>query len=174
MKCCCGNLSKTLSAILSITVIVLSAWLWHRSLQVADYFYRLQPVATGGSAMRGMASSNGALLFGSLYDSMPLDEPTGFRHDVQVQIPGHGSLMSLRPTYKAAALGFGISRGELRINLPFAFMLPARTYSIVYVPYYFIMLLASLSLVRLAWRLARRRRRSDPAAVQLAATASPA
>jgi hypothetical protein len=161
MKCCPGNLAKAIPPFLSIAVIALCAWAWHRSQDAADYFYRLSPVRAGGTVMRGVASSGGALLFGSLYNPNSVEEPSAFTHSVQPRIPsgggGSGSILSMHPSYKVAALGFGVSRGELRFNLPpLSFMVPPRAYSVLYVPYYFIMLLAAMPLARLAWRLARR------------------
>ena len=65
-------------------------------------------------------------------------------------------MLKPRPTYKAGGLGFGVNRGEIAINLPIAFLLPPpRIYQVVYVPYYFIMLLAMIQPVRLAMRIHR-------------------
>jgi hypothetical protein len=149
--------SKVLLPVLSALVFITAAALWHRSLRVSDYFYRFEPATGGkGSTMRGFASSRGALLVGAIYDRMPTDAPRRYQHDVQPVIRG-SSLMSARPAYKVAGLGFGMSRGELVVNVPLGFLMlpPPRTYEVVYVPYYFIMLLAAIAPARIAWRWGR-------------------
>jgi hypothetical protein len=149
--------------VLPLVALAMIGWVWHRSLHQAHYFYRLEPTSTG-SVMRGFGSYKGALLFGSIADTAaPADAVARCRHDV-FAITGKGSMLRPRPTFKAGGLGFGISRGELTLNLPFAFMLPTRTYHVLYVPYYFLMLLAAIAPGRLALRTARARRQRCPAA----------
>src|SRR5437868_6126443 len=158
--------SKAVLTVLSVVVFVAAACLWHRSLRVSDYLYRFEPAAGGqGSAMRGLASSKGALLIGAMYDRMPTDVPVHYQHDVHPVLKGP-SFVSARPTYKVAGLGFGVSRGELIVNVPLSFMLlpPPRTYEVVYIPYYFIMMLAAIAPGRLAWRWARPGKRGADAA----------
>ena len=151
--------SRAVLVSLSVVVLIAAAWLWHRSMRVSDYLYRFEPAAGGqGSAMRGVASSKGALLIGAMYDRMPTTAPRHYQHDVHPVLSGP-SIVTARPTYKVAGLGFGVSRGELVVNVPLNFLLlpPPRTYEVVYVPYYFIMMLAAIAPGRLAWRWSRRR-----------------
>ena len=152
-------LSLTLMLV-SLAALVASGWLWHRSRSVSDLYYRYEPTAGGGSAMRGGASMKGALVFGSIVDASRSCEVSGYRHDVWPVMKaggsgGGGSVLQARPEYKKSALGFGVSQGELKVNLPLAFFLPKRTYHAVYIPYYFIMLLAAIQPVRVAWKFYR-------------------
>jgi hypothetical protein len=152
--------SKAAAMTLSVAVFVAAAWLWHRSLRMSDYLYRFEPLPAGrGSAMRGVASSKGALLVGAMYDRQPTDAPAHYQHEVHPVLIGGPSIVSARPTYKVAGLGFGVSRGELVVNVPLSFLLlpPPRTYEVVYIPYYFIMALAAIAPGRLMWRGIRRR-----------------
>src|SRR5438105_3103611 len=74
-------LSLTLMLV-SLAALVASGWLWHRSRSVSDLYYRYEPTAGGGSAMRGGASMKGALVFGSIVDASRSCEVSGYRHDV--------------------------------------------------------------------------------------------
>lgn len=148
----CGSL---LAIAFCLGIFGSSAWLWHRSLYCADYLYRVQAVADGCN-WHGVGSYRGALLIGSLHDPSN-GQSCGYCHDEYpvFREPGSQSLMRAVPTYKTGALGFGISRGELQLAMPFAFWLPPRTYHVVYVPYYCIMLISLLwpiGIVRRSWR----------------------
>src|SRR5690349_13046684 len=97
-----------LFTLVSLGVFIGSAWAWHRSLALSDWFYRYEPVP-GGSAMRGLATMKGALVFGSIMDSTPSDAVSGYRHDVWPVMAakgGSGSLLQARPDRRVAALGF--------------------------------------------------------------------
>jgi hypothetical protein len=168
--------SKYVIPLLSLTIFVTSGWLWHRSFRVADYFYRPEPTATG-SALRGFGSCKGACLFGTILDSFSRQPSTQYQHDVFPLISSSGGgppILAIRPSYKVGGLGFGISHGELAVNLPMAFLLPKRTYRVVYVPYYFIMLLAAIPVVRIGWHFARRRFRSGSSNPSVSSRNSPA
>ena len=148
--------------LVSLAALVVSGWLWHRSRSVSDLYYRYEPTADGGSAMRGGASMKGALVFGSIVDASRSCEVSGYRHDAlpvmkaSVGSSGGGSMLQAVPEYQVAALGFGVSQGELKVNVPLAaFFLPKRTYHAVYIPYYFIMLLAAIQPMRVAWKFYR-------------------
>jgi hypothetical protein len=145
--------SKYVIPLLSLAIFATSGWLWHRSFRVADYFYRPEPTATG-SALRG---------FGSILDSFSREPSTQYQHDVfpLISSSGGSSVLAIRPSYKVGGLGFGVSHGELALNLPMAFLLPKRTYHVVYVPYYFIMLLTAIPIVRVGGHFIRGRRFSS-------------
>ncbi len=144
----------------SIGVFITAGWLWYRSVQFADYFYRPEPTPNGGTALKGFGSYRGAVVIGAIEDPSPGNAvpssapPTPYRHDTYPL--GNGSLMQAKPDVKVSALGFGVSRGEFRLNLPLSFLLPRRTYRAIYMPYYFIMLLAIVQPVRVARRARRR------------------
>lgn len=161
--------------LLSLAIFATSGWLWHRSFRVADYFYRPEPTATG-SALRGFGSCKGACLFGTILDSFSRERSTQYQHDVVPLISSSGgsSVLAIRPSYKVGGLGFGVSHGELVLNLPMAFLLPKRTYHVVYVPYYFIMLLAAIPVVRIGWHFARRRFTSGSSTPSPSSHSSPA
>src|SRR5258706_3892454 len=120
--------------LVSLVAFIGTAWAWNRSRSLSDWFYRFEPIP-GGSSMRGFASMKGALVFGSIMDSSASTEVSGYRHDIwavtKASSGGGGSLLQARPDRKVAALGFGVSDGQLKLNIPFAFMLPKRTYHAV-------------------------------------------
>jgi hypothetical protein len=150
----CGS---SLAIAVCLGVFGSAAWLWHRSLHCADYLYRVQP-AVSGCNWHGVGSYRGALLIGSLHD--PSDCQTAcYCHDMYPVFadPNAETMMRAVPTYKTGALGFGVSRGELQITLPLAFWLPPRTYHVVYVPYYCIMLISILWPIGIARRFWRSR-----------------
>ena len=149
--------AKVLLPLLSMAVLVTAGWLWHRSYHQADYYCRFEPVGTG-SALRGVGSYRGAMLIGMVFDPTHMDGATRFRHEAFALTDGGGSsMLRTRPTLLVHGLGFGISRGELTVHFPLAFLLPmpVRTYRVIYVPYYFIMLLALISPAWVAWRIWR-------------------
>lgn len=158
MRKALSQLVHALMLVISLSVIILAGWAWHRSLQYADLIYRLEPTAKG-NVMRGVGSYRGAMMLGSIVDTTFITSGTGIRHDAYV-IRGRGgpSILSPRPLYKVSGLGFGFSRGELAVNLPLAsFLVPPRTYQVIYVPYYFIMLMAAAPLIKFGWRIKRKR-----------------
>jgi hypothetical protein len=146
--------------VLPLLVLAQLGWIWHHSLHQGDYFYRLAPTSTG-TVMRGFGSYKGALLLGSIADpAAAMDNAAHYRHEA-FPITGKGSMVRPRPTYKVSGLGFGVSRGELTLHLPFGFTLPTRTYQVLYVPYYFLMLLVAIAPGRFALRTFRARRQRD-------------
>ena len=149
---------------ISVAIFVASGWLWHRSMTCADHFYRVEP-APGGCAMRGFGAYHGAVMFGSIFDSASVRSPGEYHHQCYfVGSTGTGgtSMLKPRPAFVVGGLGFGMSRGELSVSMPLAFLfVPPRTYHIVYLPYYFIMLITAIAPARLGvllWRFYRRRR----------------
>ena len=148
--------------LLSLAVLLASGWLWHRSTRVADYFYRVKPNEVG-SALRGFGSCRGVCLFGTVVDSLHREPSDEYQHDMLPLTTSTGgkSVLAIRPAYKAGGLGFGVSRGELAVNLPMAFLLPKRTYHVVYVPYYFIMLVALVPWFPIVRNVRRRLRRGS-------------
>lgn len=148
---------KILVPTLSVLVFFASGWLWHRSFHVADYCYRLAPQPTG-SAIRGVGSYRGALVLASVLDPVPSQNEPSYRFDAFKMTPGNGggsSVLKPIPAFYAKGLGFGISQGRLTLNIPLAWMFPTRTYHAIYVPYYFIMLIAAILPTRSAWRFLR-------------------
>ena len=166
---------RLLPPVLSLAVLIICAWAWHRSLRSSDYFYRLDPDSRSTVLKRGFASSGGAMLFGWLREPLGMsmmgaqDPDRRYRHEVHPRLEGAAaSLLRVQPKEKVAALGFGVSRGEIVINIPMAFLLPSSTYGVTYVPYYFIMLLAAISPARLAWKWLRQYRGAATAAAPAA------
>jgi hypothetical protein len=160
-----------------MAVLITCAWAWHRSLRASDYFYRLDQDGRSTILKRGFASSGGAVLFGWLREPVGMsmmgsqDPDRRYRHEVRPRLEGAAAtLLRLQPKQKVAALGFGVSHGEIILNIPMAFLLPTTTYGVTYVPYYFIMLLAAISPARLAWKWLRQTR--IPASVAPAAPAA--
>ena len=85
--------------LLSLAAFAGSGWLWHRSVHMIDYVYRVTP-APNGTALRGYGSCRGALLIGSIVDSIPREQKTRYRHEM---IPltsggkgGGGAVLKLR------------------------------------------------------------------------------
>lgn len=155
-----AKFSKRVVPIVSVLVFILAGWLWHRSFHVADYCYRLVP-EPGGCALRGFGSYRGAIVLASVIDPIPRENSTRYRMETFAMGNGGGggdSMLKPIPSFYVKALGFGVSHGQLTLNLPLAWMLPIRTYHAFYVPYYFIMLLAGILPMRWAWRYRSRRR----------------
>lgn len=147
---------KFLVPALSLLVFVMAGWLWQRSFHVADYCYRLVP-ESNGSALRGLGSYRGALVLASVIDPMPTANKTCYRMEAFTMGGGPGgsggaSILKPVPSFYVKALGFGISHGQLTLNLPMAWMLPTSTYHAFYVPYYFIMFLAAILPMRRGWK----------------------
>jgi hypothetical protein len=173
---------RLLPPLFSLAILIASAWSWHRSLRFSDYFYRLTPDGQSAVLKRGFASSGGALLFGWLREPLgmrALPPPTadGYHHEIHLRLENGVSLLRVQPKRKVAALGFGVSSGEISLNIPMAFLLPSSSYGVTYVPYYFLMLLAAISPARLAWKWIRRYRQApaaSPAAAASSAAAEPA
>jgi hypothetical protein len=164
---------QVLATILSLAIFLCAGWAWTRSVSYADYFYRLQPTPTGGSEMKGFGSYRGALVVGSIQNSTSGCAESLYRHDTY-PVMKNGSMLKAEPDTKVAALGFGVSRGQLKLTLPFSFLMPKQIYRVVYLPYYFIMLLALIQPIRLRRRLKRARRASAaPAETPASFTAEP-
>ncbi len=163
MKRKASILIQVVSTVVSLAIFVCAGWLWNRSVSVADYYYRLEPTPAGGRALKGFGSYRGAFVMGEIEESSPaqIEGASAYRHDVYPLMKG--SMMRAVPDTKVGALGFGISRGELKLNLGMLGMfMPKRLYRAVYVPYYFLMLLALVQPVRLALRV-RKARAANPA-----------
>ena len=143
---------------LSVLACAGAGWLWHRSFHVADYCYRLER-QDSGCALRGFGSYRGAVVLASVIDPMPTAINTAYRietytmADADGRATGGPSILKPVPAFYAKALGFGISHGQLSLNLPLAWMLPTRTYHAIYIPYYFIMLLTAILPMRWGWKL---------------------
>jgi hypothetical protein len=154
----------------SLAVLITCAWAWHRSLRFSDYFYRLRQDGPSAILKRGFASSGGALLFGWLREPTGVIPPApGYHHETHLRFENGVSFLRVQPKQKVAALGFGVSHGEVMLNIPMAFLLPSSSYGVTYVPYYFIMLLAAISPARLAWKWLRQYRQTPAASTALAA-----
>jgi hypothetical protein len=74
------------------------------------------------------------------------------------------SMVRVIPSYKASALGFGVSSGALELAMPFAFLFPRRSYHVTYVPYYGVMLLSILWPIGITRRYLRSRNTSKASA----------
>ena len=175
MKRFCAIFANVLLPLLSAAVLVTAGWLWHRSYHMSDYYCRLEPVV-GGSALRGVGSYRGAMLFGTVFDPCRMESASCYRHEAFALSGGGGpSMIRTRPTLLVHGLGFGVSRGELTFQFPLAFLMltPSRTYRVIYVPYYFIMLLALIAPARLGWRACRGMSRSVGSALRIAAVGEP-
>jgi hypothetical protein len=145
---------------LSLAVLISAGLLWRRSLHHADIVASAKPAGKDQCVLQGFGSVDGAVLFGSVDDPQPVVGDGEYCHSVFPLTPPEGkheSLVQVVPIVKHSALGFGASKGELRLKLPFFSFLtpPPRKFEVVYVPYYFFMV---LGVVYPAWFLLRRRR----------------
>ena len=155
-------LFRALPPAAAVALLLMATYLWHRSGDCADLYYRIEPVP-GGGALRGVGSYRGACLIGAIYEPNANAAVGSFRHDIYPLNAkgGKGSIVRATPSFEARALGFGISRGKFALNIPMAFLLPNRTYQVVFIPYYFLMLLSVTVLTRewvMVYRWVRRRR----------------
>src|SRR5258708_16549225 len=113
MKRSAATFLKVAITLASLAAFTASAWLWNRSRTFSDLYYRYEPVP-GGSAMRGVASMKGALVFGSVTDSTPSTQISGYRHDVWTNLKsttgtgGTSSILQARPHRKLSALRLGV------------------------------------------------------------------
>lgn len=153
-----GTSITVAGVVLSLAVLATAGWLWHRSLRHADLVARVEPAAGGnGQELTGFGSYKGALLFGAIKDPPAVLSSTQYAHSVFPVTKEKGGFLHVEPEYKRGKLGFGVSRGALRMAMPTPLLFwmkppPASEYRIIYVPYYFFMLLGMIQPARLGWR----------------------
>lgn len=143
---------------LSLAVLATAGWLWHRSLRHADLVARVEPVAGGnGQELTGVGSYKGAMLIGSIKDPPQVLSSTEYAHSVFDVPKEKTGFLHVEPAYKHGKLGFGVSRGALRLSMPTPLLFwmkppPPSEYRVVYVPYYFFILLGMVHPARVGWR----------------------